>query len=173
MKHHTYMERRLELTRNRALPLLFGIGEDITLHALLAERIPIPSKKRFVTPKSLGQRRCIQAMRQHDPVMGIGPAGTGKTYLPMAMAVAGLDRKEFSRIILTRPAVEAGEKLGSLPGDLLEKVNPYLRPMYDALYDMLEFEKAQRLMYEQQQHAPSPNAHPERGLYRHDSEQSA
>jgi phosphate starvation-inducible PhoH-like protein len=121
-------------------------GEDLALQTLLDERIPIPSKKRFINPKSLGQRRYVQAMRQHDIVIGIGPAGTGKTYLAMAMAVAGLDKKEFSRIILARPAVEAGEKLGFLPGDLLEKVNPYLRPLYDALYDMLEFEKAQRLI---------------------------
>jgi phosphate starvation-inducible protein PhoH and related proteins len=206
------MERKLELKRGRALPLLFGIqdanlhyleeqlrvhitlddatviihgepeatrlaerllegaygllesgvtldmadfgfllrllesGEDLTPQTLLDERIPIPSKKRFINPKSLGQRRYVQAIRQHDIVIGIGPAGTGKTYLAMAMAVAGLDRKEFSRIILARPAVEAGEKLGFLPGDLLEKVNPYLRPLYDALYDMLEFEKAQRLI---------------------------
>ena len=97
-------------------------------------------------PKSLGQRRYIQAIRDHDIVVGIGPAGTGKTYLAMAMAVAQLERKECSRIILARPAVEAGEKLGFLPGDLLEKVNPYLRPLYDALYDMLEFDKAQRLI---------------------------
>ena len=121
-------------------------GEDLTSQTLLDDRIPIPSKKRFINPKSLGQRRYVQAIRHHDIVIGIGPAGTGKTYLAMAMAVAGLDKKEFSRIILARPAVEAGEKLGFLPGDLLEKVNPYLRPLYDALYDMLEFEKAQRLI---------------------------
>lgn len=121
-------------------------GEEINPQTLLADRIPVPSKKRYVTPKSLGQRRYIQAIRDHDIVVGIGPAGTGKTYLAMAMAVAQLERKECSRIILARPAVEAGEKLGFLPGDLLEKVNPYLRPLYDALYDMLEFDKAQRLI---------------------------
>jgi phosphate starvation-inducible PhoH-like protein len=125
---------------------LLESGADLTPQTLLDERIPIPSKKRFINPKSLGQRHYVQAIRQHDVVIGIGPAGTGKTYLAMAMAVAGLDKKEFSRIILARPAVEAGEKLGFLPGDLLEKVNPYLRPLYDALYDMLEFEKAQRLI---------------------------
>jgi len=121
-------------------------GEDLSPQTLLAERIAVPSQKRFISPKSLGQRRYIQAIRQHDLVIGIGPAGTGKTYLAMAMAVAELERKEFSRIILARPAVEAGEKLGFLPGDLLEKVNPYLRPLYDALYDMLDFERAQRLI---------------------------
>jgi phosphate starvation-inducible PhoH-like protein len=137
---------RLDIADLGFLLRLLESGEEVDPHLLLAERIPIPSKKRFVSPKSLGQRRYIQAIRQHDIVVGIGPAGTGKTYLAMAMAVTGLDKKEFSRIILARPAVEAGEKLGFLPGDLLEKVNPYLRPLYDALYDMLEFEKAQRLI---------------------------
>ncbi|GIX48673.1 MAG: phosphate starvation protein PhoH [Candidatus Tectimicrobiota bacterium] len=136
----------LDLTDFGFLLRLLEDGEEIDASALLADRIPIPSKKRYVSPKSLGQRRYIQAIRDNDIVVGIGPAGTGKTYLAMAMAVSGLDRKEFSRIILARPAVEAGEKLGYLPGDLLEKVNPYLRPLYDALYDMLDFEKAQRLI---------------------------
>ncbi len=136
----------LDLTDFSFLLRLLENGEDIHPEALLADRIPIPSKKRYISPKSLGQRRYIQAIRQNDIVIGIGPAGTGKTYLAMAMAVAGLDRKEFSRIILARPAVEAGEKLGFLPGDLLEKVNPYLRPLYDALYDMLDFDKVQRLI---------------------------
>jgi phosphate starvation-inducible PhoH-like protein len=137
---------RLDVPDLGFLLRLLENGEDLNPQTLLAERIAIPSKKRFVSPKSLGQRRYIQAIRQHDIVIGIGPAGTGKTYLAMAMAVAALERKEFSRIILARPAVEAGEKLGFLPGDLLEKVNPYLRPLYDALYDMLEFDQAQRLI---------------------------
>src|SRR5207249_9699662 len=137
---------RLDLADLGFLVRLLENGEDLSPQTLLAERIAVPSQKRFISPKSLGQRRYIQAIRQHDIVIGIGPAGTGKTYLAMAMAVAELERKEFSRIILARPAVEAGEKLGFLPGDLLEKVNPYLRPLYDALYDMLDFEKAQRLM---------------------------
>jgi phosphate starvation-inducible PhoH-like protein len=136
----------LDLADLGFLVRLLENGEDLSPQTLLAERIAVPSQKRFVSPKSLGQRRYIQAIRQHDLVIGIGPAGTGKTYLAMAMAVAELERKECSRIILARPAVEAGEKLGFLPGDLLEKVNPYLRPLYDALYDMLDFEKAQRLM---------------------------
>ena len=137
---------RLDLADLSFLLRLLENGEDLSPQTLLAERIAVPSQKRFVSPKSLGQRRYIQAIRQHDIVIGIGPAGTGKTYLAMAMAVAQLERKECSRIILARPAVEAGEKLGFLPGDLLEKVNPYLRPLYDALYDMLDFDKAQRLM---------------------------
>jgi phosphate starvation-inducible PhoH-like protein len=136
----------LELADLDFLQRLLESGESIDPSAIQAERIPVASKKRFVSPKSLGQRRYVRAIRRHDIVIGIGPAGTGKTYLAMAMAVAGLEKKAFSRIILARPAVEAGEKLGFLPGDMLEKVNPYLRPLYDALYDMLEFDKAQRLL---------------------------
>ena len=99
--------------------------------------------KRRITAKSANQRRYLDAIEQHDIVFGIGPAGTGKTYLAMAQAVSYLLAKKVSRIILARPAVEAGEKLGFLPGDLQEKVNPYLRPLYDALYDMLDVEKAE------------------------------
>jgi phosphate starvation-inducible PhoH-like protein len=111
-----------------------------------AETIDVSTKKRPVHPKSLGQKRYIEAIRKHDIVFGIGPAGTGKTYLAMAMAVSALLHKEVHRIILARPAVEAGEKLGYLPGTLFEKINPYLRPLYDALYDMLETERATRLI---------------------------
>ena len=102
--------------------------------------------KRQVVPKSITQKRYLDAIEQHDIVFGIGPAGTGKTYLAMAQAVSFLLAKRVSRIILARPAVEAGEKLGFLPGDLQEKVNPYLRPLYDALYDMIETERAERLL---------------------------
>ena len=102
--------------------------------------------KRQVTPKSVNQRRYLEAIDKYDIVFGIGPAGTGKTYLAMAQAVSFLLAKRVSRIILARPAVEAGEKLGFLPGDLQEKVNPYLRPLYDALYDMLDIERAERLL---------------------------
>jgi phosphate starvation-inducible PhoH-like protein len=102
--------------------------------------------KRQVLPKSVNQRRYLEAIDTHDVVFGIGPAGTGKTYLAMAQAVAYLLAKRVNRIILARPAVEAGEKLGFLPGDLQEKVNPYLRPLYDALYDMLDVERAERLV---------------------------
>jgi phosphate starvation-inducible PhoH-like protein len=102
--------------------------------------------RRRVNPKSVNQRKYLDTIEQHDIVFGVGPAGTGKTYLAMAQAVSYLLTKKVSRIILARPAVEAGEKLGFLPGDLAEKVNPYLRPLYDALYDMMETEKATRLV---------------------------
>jgi phosphate starvation-inducible PhoH-like protein len=105
-----------------------------------------PSSKRQVSPKSVNQRRYLDAIEQFDIVFGIGPAGTGKTYLAMAQAVSFLMAKRVSRIILARPAVEAGEKLGFLPGDLQEKVNPYLRPLYDALYDMLDTDRVERLL---------------------------
>jgi len=108
--------------------------------------IEVSPKKRPVRPKSAGQKAYIDAIRQHDIVFGIGPAGTGKTYLAMAMAVSAHLLREANRIILTRPAVEAGEKLGYLPGTLYDKINPYLRPLYDALYDMLETERANRLI---------------------------
>jgi phosphate starvation-inducible PhoH-like protein len=104
------------------------------------------SGKRPVMARSVNQRRYLEAIDRHDIVFGIGPAGTGKTYLAMAQAVSFLLGKRVSRIILARPAVEAGERLGFLPGDLQEKVNPYLRPLYDALYDMLDLEKAARLI---------------------------
>jgi phosphate starvation-inducible PhoH-like protein len=102
--------------------------------------------KRRVNPKSTNQRRYLDAIEKYDIVFGVGPAGTGKTYLAMAQAVSFLLAKKVSRIILARPAVEAGEKLGFLPGDLQEKVNPYLRPLYDALYDMMDVERATRLV---------------------------
>lgn len=101
------------------------------------------SGKRTVSPKSLNQREYLDAIRDADMTFGIGPAGTGKTYLAVAMAVGALMRREVKRIVLTRPAVEAGEKLGFLPGDLAEKINPYLRPLYDALHDMLDFNRVQ------------------------------
>ena len=104
------------------------------------------SDKRHVKPKTVNQRRYLDAIDRHDIVFGIGPAGTGKTYLAMAQAVAYLTSKRVRRIILARPAVEAGEKLGFLPGDLQEKVNPYLRPLYDALYDMLDTDRVERLL---------------------------
>jgi phosphate starvation-inducible PhoH-like protein len=121
-------------------------NQDATLKELLFSASPIVTKKRFIAPKSATQKAYIEAIEKYDIVVGIGPAGTGKTYLAMAMAVNALSRKEVSRIILARPAVEAGEKLGFLPGDMFAKVNPYLRPLYDALYDMMEMERANRLI---------------------------
>jgi phosphate starvation-inducible protein PhoH and related proteins len=109
---------------------------------VFADTVYVTSRHRVITPKNLGQRRYVQAIRDHDIVFGIGPAGTGKTYLAMAMAVAHLVERRVKRIVLTRPAVEAGERLGFLPGDIAEKVNPYLRPLHDALFDMVEDGKA-------------------------------
>jgi phosphate starvation-inducible PhoH-like protein len=116
------------------------------LKDLFLNSIPVSSKKRFIIPKTETQRRYIDAIKNFDMVIGIGPAGTGKTYLAMAMAINALLKKQISRIVLARPAVEAGEKLGFLPGDIYEKVHPYLRPLYDALFDMMEAEKVSRLV---------------------------
>lgn len=122
-------------------------GDDtLSLKDIFLDTVFTTSKKSAITPKSLAQKNYIDAIRTHDIVFGIGPAGTGKTYLAMAMAVAALSKGMVSRIILTRPAVEAGEALGFLPGDLAEKVDPYLRPLYDALHDMMRFEKVSNLM---------------------------
>ena len=121
---------------NQALTILTQDGAS-ALKGLFSERIVTSTKKAGVTPKTIGQKRYIDVIRGHDVTFGIGPAGTGKTYLAMAMAVAALREEKVSRIILTRPAVEAGEALGFLPGDLYEKIEPYLRPLHDALYDML------------------------------------
>jgi phosphate starvation-inducible PhoH-like protein len=112
---------------------------------LLDEVIVVSPRRRPIVPKSAGQRSYVRLIRTFDLTFGIGPAGTGKTYLAMAMAASALMHRQVKRIILTRPAVEAGEKLGFLPGDLAEKVNPYLRPLYDALHDMVDFDKVQQL----------------------------
>jgi len=109
-------------------------------------RSVVRGAKKAVVPRSLNQRRYLEEINRHDMVFGIGPAGTGKTYLAVAQAVASLMSKSVARIVLARPAVEAGEKLGFLPGDLQEKVDPYLRPLYDALYDLLEYEKVSKLL---------------------------
>jgi phosphate starvation-inducible PhoH-like protein len=116
------------------------------LRALFSERIATSSKKPPVVPKTVGQKKYVDAIRAHDVTFGLGPAGTGKTYLAMAMALSALREEKVARIILTRPAVEAGEALGFLPGDLYEKINPYLRPLYDALHDMLPAEDLQKNM---------------------------
>ena len=157
----------VELTKNLLLQLhailqkgypLFAVDIDYA-HRILSENratnlekifldtVFISSKKKVITPKSIAQKHYIDSIRQYDMVFGIGPAGTGKTYLAMAMAVSALLEKKVNRISLARPAVEAGEKLGFLQGDLAEKVNPYLRPLYDALFDMIDFDRASALIH--------------------------
>jgi phosphate starvation-inducible PhoH-like protein len=116
------------------------------LKDILSERIQTSLKKPSVTPRTVGQKNYVDAIRSHDVTFGVGPAGTGKTYLAMAMAVMALREEKVNRIILTRPAVEAGEALGFLPGDLYEKITPYLRPLHDALQDMLPAEEIQKQM---------------------------
>jgi len=130
----------------RAALRMLADDESTDLKSVFADAILVPSRRKWIAPKTLGQKRYVDAMRAHDMVFGIGPAGTGKSFLAVAMAVSSLMKREVARIVLTRPAVEAGERLGFLPGDLYEKVHPYLRPLYDALYDMLESEKVQSLM---------------------------
>lgn len=120
-----------------------------SLRTMFADVVVTPNH-RTIAPKSENQKCYVDAIRSHDLTFGIGPAGTGKTYLAMAMAVQSLAQRRVKRIILTRPAVEAGEKLGFLPGDLAEKVNPYLRPLYDALHDMMDVEKVQDLLHREQ-----------------------
>jgi phosphate starvation-inducible PhoH-like protein len=129
----------------RAIRILKG-DKDVDLASIFTDTVCVAPRSRLVTPKGLAQKRYVDAIRRHDIVFGIGPAGTGKTYLAMAMAIAALNAKEIKRIILTRPAVEAGEKLGFLPGSLMEKVNPYLRPLYDALNDMMDLERAAQMI---------------------------
>ena len=124
------------------------LSSDVSadLKKIFLDKVYISSHKKTITPKSLNQKEYIDGIRRFDIVFGIGPAGTGKTYLAMAMAISSLVKKEVNRVVLARPAVEAGEHLGFLPGDLYEKVNPYLRPLYDALHDMMDFESASRLI---------------------------
>jgi len=124
------------------------LGDDATadLKTIFLDSIQVPARKKQVSPKTVNQKRYLDAIRTHDLVFAIGPAGTGKSYLAVAMAVSALVKREVARIVLTRPAVEAGERLGFLPGDLYEKVHPYLRPLYDALYDMMEAEKVATLV---------------------------
>ncbi len=125
---------------------ILSSDRNAKLRDIFLDTVFISAHKRVITPKSVVQKAYIDAIRNFDIVFGIGPAGTGKTYLAMAMAIAELMKNSFARIILTRPAVEAGEKLGFLPGDLAEKVNPYLRPLYDALHDMVDFDRARRMV---------------------------
>jgi phosphate starvation-inducible PhoH-like protein len=125
---------------------ILSSDDRVKLKDIFLDTVYITSKKRPVIPKSQAQKEYIDAIRSSDMVFGIGPAGTGKTYLAMAMAVAAFSKGKVNRIILTRPAVEAGEALGFLPGDLAQKVDPYLRPLYDALHDMMQFEKVTNLI---------------------------
>lgn len=128
----------------RYVTSLVDEGDEDQLKSMNGSCICMTTKGRPVKPKTLGQEKYVQAIRDNTIVIGVGPAGTGKTYLAVAMAVSAFRAKEVNRIILTRPAVEAGEKLGFLPGDLQQKVDPYLRPLYDALFDMLGAENFQR-----------------------------
>ncbi len=129
----------------RAIQMLSG-DRHIRLEELFRDQVKVSGKRHSIIPKTFQQKLYIESIRSNDLVFGIGPAGTGKTYLAMAMATSYLVNKQVKRVILCRPAVEAGEKLGFLPGDMAEKVNPYLRPLYDALYDMVEFERAQEMI---------------------------
>lgn len=144
-----YVIKAVEDVRAKASRLNGHQRDDATapnLREFLLSTIPVSSRKKFIVPRSETQRRYIEAIKQFDMVISIGPAGTGKTYLAMAMAINALIKKQVGRIILARPAVEAGERLGFLPGDLQEKVNPYLRPLYDALFDMMDTAQAHRLI---------------------------
>jgi phosphate starvation-inducible PhoH-like protein len=129
----------------RAAEVLRGDG-NANLQQVFSDTILVSARARPITPKGLAQKRYVDAIRQGDLVFAIGPAGTGKTYLAMALALRELMEKRVKRIVLTRPAVEAGERLGFLPGSMEEKVSPYLRPLYDALHDMMDFERADQLI---------------------------
>lgn len=129
----------------RALRMLAG-NRRLQLEELFRDSIKIAGRKYSIVPKTPRQKLYLEAIHREDMIFGVGPAGTGKTYLAMAMAVSALLKKEVRRVVLCRPAVEAGEKLGFLPGDMAEKVNPYLRPLYDALHDMVDFERAREMV---------------------------
>ena len=133
-------------TEVRAALRMLADDGDADVKGVFSESIAVPSRKRWIAPKTLGQKRYVDAIKQSTITFAIGPAGTGKTYLAVASAVKALQEKEVSRIILTRPAVEAGERLGFLPGTLYEKIDPYLKPLYDALYEMIGADAFQRLM---------------------------
>lgn len=148
---HLAAEKGVKLRKHEFRYALSAVkaGEIAQLEELWNTRIVISPKKSPIVPKTFLQHNYITSIRKHDLVFGLGPAGTGKTYLAMAMAVSALKNQEVNKIILTRPAVEAGEALGFLPGDLQEKIFPYLRPLYDALYEMVDVEEIQRWMDKQ------------------------
>ncbi len=125
---------------------ILSSDHSVDLKKIFKDEVYISSKKKVIAPRTINQKEYVDSIRKFDIVFGIGPAGTGKTYLAMAMAVSSLVKNRVNRVVLARPAVEAGEHLGFLPGDLYEKVNPYLRPLYDALHDMMEFENVSRLL---------------------------
>lgn len=129
----------------RAIKMLSG-NRKLRLADLFRDQVKIAGRKYSIVPKTFRQKVYVEAIRSYDVIFGVGPAGTGKTYLAMAMAVSALLKKDVKRVVLCRPAVEAGEKLGFLPGDMAEKVNPYLRPLYDALHDMVEPERAKEMV---------------------------
>jgi len=145
---HSLARRGRDLDTEDLVRAARVLNEDpgASIKAIFTDTVLVTPTARTVTPKGIAQKRYVDSMREHDIVFGIGPAGTGKTYLAMGMAVSALHKQQVKRIVLTRPAVEAGEKLGFLPGDLVEKVNPYLRPLYDALNDMMDFNRAQQMM---------------------------
>lgn len=145
LENHTPLEEQTV----RYCISLAGAGKERRVRELTQDFVAVTAKGRPVRPKTLGQREYLQAIKENAITFGVGPAGTGKTYLAVAMAVKAFKSKEVSRIILTRPAVEAGEKLGFLPGDLQNKVDPYLRPLYDGLFDMLGAESFQKLLEKQ------------------------
>jgi len=129
----------------RAIRML-SANRRLRLEDLFRDQVKIAGRKRIIAPKTFTQKRYLEAIKSDDIVFGVGPAGTGKTYLAMAMAISALLQKEVKRVVLCRPAVEAGEKLGFLPGDMAEKVNPYLRPLYDALHDMVDYDKGKEMV---------------------------
>lgn len=129
----------------RSIRMLSG-NRHLRLEELFRDRVNVSGKRHSIIPKTFKQKEYLETIKNYDLIFAVGPAGTGKTYLAMAMAVSALMNKEVKRVVLCRPAVEAGEKLGFLPGDMAEKVNPYLRPLYDALHDMVDFERAQELI---------------------------
>ncbi len=142
---HRDLDQRYRMADLRAALRILGQDPGASLREYFIETVINPSPGKAVRPRSLRQLEYIRALRAKDLVLGVGPAGTGKTWLAMAVAVEALKSQQVRRIVLTRPAVEAGEKLGFLPGDLIDKVDPYLRPLYDALHDMMDPERAQRL----------------------------